>query len=105
MNDAGLRVSEEAMGPWHGAAKESVVAHFVAEAGGDARELAAVTTRINGQFEERLLHKYLSPDSTVSLIHPSLPAYFESLRIAGVKVGLNTGYPRVLQQARAAHVP
>ena len=100
MNDVGgLNVSEEAMGPWHGAAKEAVVANFVKEAGGTGEDAAQLTAKVNGEFEERLRAAYLAPGSSLSLIDPSLPEYFMSLRMSGIQIGLNTGYPRSLQNA------
>lgn len=102
MNAAGLEVSEADMHPWHGAAKEEVVAHFAAkQRGADfaPSALAELTTVINKRFEKSLEEAYLAPGSGLSLIDPSLPDYFASLRARGCKVGLNTGYPRRLQQA------
>ena len=73
MNDVGgLNVSEEAMGPWHGAAKEAVVANFVKEAGGTGEDAAQLTAKVNGEFEERLRAAYLAPArrSRSSTLHP-----------------------------------
>ena len=41
----------------------------------------------------------MAADSSVSLIDPSLPDFFESLRARDIKIGLNTGYPPRLQYA------
>jgi len=108
---AGLSVSEADMHPWHGASKEEVVRHFVRRE--EAPRLAGrfwprgVPTQaaedleraIVSSFEADLRDAYLAPGSPLSLVDPSLPDFFEKLRARGVKVGLNTGYPRALQSA------
>ena len=102
MNAAGLEVTEDDMHPWHGAAKEEVVSYFAAQQRGAAfapSALAELNTVINTRFEKSLEEAYLAPGSTLSLIDPALPDYFAMLRARGCKVGLNTGYPRRLQQA------
>ena len=99
MCEAGLGVSEAEMEPWHGAAKEEVVAHFVERQGASAEASTALLAAINAKFETSLREAYLAPGSPLALIHPALPDYFASLRARGVKVALNTGYPRALQSA------
>jgi len=99
MCDAGLSVSEADMCPWHGAGKSEVVAHFADREGASASAIHELEAKINAQFEERLLASYMAEDSPLSLIDPTLPEYFNGLRAKGVKVGLNTGYPKVLQAA------
>ena len=90
---------EEDMGPWHGAQKSEVVAHFAARAGFSASAGAELEAKINATFEAELEASYMAEGSPLALINPALPDYFAGLRSSGVKVGLNTGYPRKLQAA------
>ena len=99
MNDAGLTVSEGDMHEWHGAGKSEVVGHFATREGASDSAIRELEAKINATFEDRLHAAYMAEGSPLALIDPTLPAYFESLRASGVKVGLNTGYPRVLQSA------
>ena len=99
MNDAGLGVSTEDMGPWHGAQKSAVVAHFAQRAGFSAGASVEIEDKINSSFEAELEASYMAEGSPLALIDPKLPDYFAGLRSSGVKVGLNTGYPRKLQAA------
>ena len=46
---------------------------------------------LNHAAPDPIEQSYMAPGSGVALIDPSLPDYFESLRMNGVKVGLNTG--------------
>ena len=99
MHDAGLTVSEGDMHEWHGAGKSEVVGHFATREGASDSAIRELEAKINATFEDRLHAAYMAEGSPLALIDPTLPAYFESLRASGVKVGLNTGYPRVLQSA------
>ena len=99
MNDRDLGVSDADMEPWHGAGKSEVVGHFAARAQMSAAASTELETAINAEFEDRLEAKYMARGSPLALIDDALPAYFERLRTAGVKIGLNTGYPHRLQDA------
>lgn len=98
MNAEGLLVSEEDLAPWHGAQKQAVIAHFATRAGFLSTATDALEAKINATFEDELMASYMSSPS-LALIDASLPDYFADLRARGVKVGLNTGYPRKLQNA------
>mmetsp|Transcript_83898 Transcript_83898/g.251439 ORF Transcript_83898/g.251439 Transcript_83898/m.251439 type:complete len:319 (-) Transcript_83898:670-1626(-) len=99
LNAAGLTVSEDDMHPWHGAQKSEVVAHFAGREGLSAASTAELEKRVNAEFEERLEASYMAAGSPLAHIHPSLPEHFNALRARGIKIGLNTGYPRRLQDA------
>ena len=98
MNAEGLGVSEEDLGPWYGAQKSAVIAHFASRAGFSSAATDSLEIKINATFEDELMASYMSSPS-LALIDPSLPDYFADLRGRGVKIGLNTGYPHKLQNA------
>ena len=54
--------------------------------------------RVYGRFQSELNDAYFGPASPVKPI-PGAVACFDRLRAAGVKVALDTGYPRPLAQA------
>jgi len=99
LNDAGLTVSETDMHPWHGAQKSEVVAHFAGREGLSAASTKDLEKRVNAEFEDRLEASYMAPGSPLAHIASSLPEHFNRLRAQGIKIGLNTGYPRKLQDA------
>jgi phosphoglycolate phosphatase len=97
VND-GLSVSESEMHHWHGAKKESVIAHF-AEAQGTppGPELEKRIAKCGADFEAEIDNAYFQPGSPVSLIRPHLLTWIQDLQKKGVKVGLDTGYPPNIQ--------
>ena len=118
MNDDGVEVSVEAMHPWHGAKKEAVLEHFCRGAaatpvkvrdhregrvlgGAEAQansELEARINRIADAFIESITAQYFGEDSPVKPIAPALHGYLKSLKAAGIKVALDTGYPPEIQE-------
>eukprot|EP00755_Sulcionema_specki_P004323 Sspe_Gene.29788::Locus_14354_Transcript_1_1_Confidence_1.000_Length_1427::g.29788::m.29788 len=96
MRDAGLEVDDKEFDAWHGANKREVVAHFVKlnNAGGEAE-----IDELYKEFEEELESIYFAPDSPVKPI-PGILKYFTRLRKAGIKVCLDTGFPRKI----ASHI-
>jgi len=98
MVDDGMPVTVEEMHPWHGAKKEAVLEHFCKVHKTPAGEMEERINRVADNFLEQITAKYFSEDSPVRHIDPMLPAYFTQLRKAGVKVGLDTGYPEDIQE-------
>eukprot|EP01127_Copromyxa_protea_P023436 TRINITY_DN8759_c0_g1_i1.p1 TRINITY_DN8759_c0_g1~~TRINITY_DN8759_c0_g1_i1.p1 ORF type:complete len:241 (+),score=44.76 TRINITY_DN8759_c0_g1_i1:90-725(+) len=94
MNAYDLKVSEEEMGPWHGAQKIEVISHFVQS----RRVNSAIIPLIDKEFQQIASNAYFGEAKNISLIHPNLLKYFDELRRNGIKVGFNTGYPRYIQE-------
>lgn len=87
MRKAGLTVDNTEFDKWHGANKKEVVAHFVkVEKKGD-------TDKIYAAFEKALEGKYFNTNSPLKVVPGSIEL-FDKLRAAGIKVGLDTGFPR-----------
>lgn len=97
IRDGGLDVTTEEMHAWHGAKKEAVIEHFARKSGLKDSEIEAQVILCADLFTSRIEGAYFSEDSAISHIDPSLPHYFQQLRAAGVKVGLDTGYPQNIQ--------
>ena len=94
MKDANLKFTEEAFNKWHGANKKEVVQHFCQEQGKESQVDA-----IYKAFEEELEAVYFDANSPLKPI-PGIYEYFVALRDAGIKIGLDTGFPRKI----AAHI-
>lgn len=94
----GMDVSEEAICPWHGAKKEAVIEHFARQDSTPEGEIAGRVQRISASFENAINDAYFGSDSKVALIHHDLMSYFGQLKAAGIKIGLDTGYPADIQR-------
>jgi phosphonatase-like hydrolase len=90
----GLTVSEAEMHPWHGAAKGAVTAHFLGREPG-----VSVTAKEIDQTFEELVTKAYSVKGATDLICPDLASWISQCQAAGIKVGLNTGFPVTIQEA------
>lgn len=98
MNAFGLNVSDEAIEPWHGAKKEAVIEHFCRLAGTPQAELEAKITKIGEFFINSIDEVYFTDASTISHIDVGLFGYFKQLKAAGIKIALDTGYPKHIQE-------
>ncbi|CAK0802148.1 unnamed protein product [Prorocentrum cordatum] len=98
MKEYGLDVSDEAIGPWHGAKKEAVIEHFARQAGTPEHELESRINMIGDAFVKSIEESYFSEATTIEHIDTSLFSYFKDLKKAGVKIALDTGYPQNIQE-------
>eukprot|EP01065_Artemidia_motanka_P012720 TRINITY_DN1701_c2_g2_i1.p1 TRINITY_DN1701_c2_g2~~TRINITY_DN1701_c2_g2_i1.p1 ORF type:complete len:287 (+),score=127.64 TRINITY_DN1701_c2_g2_i1:67-861(+) len=87
MRSSGLTVDDAAFDAWHGANKKEVVAHFVKTNG------KGNTDKIYAAFEKALEARYYAKDSPLKVI-PGVFDLFARLRAGGIKVCLDTGFPR-----------
>jgi len=69
--------------------KIEVIKHFVKEEKMDSPN--TVIRNLNSEFNYFLKKEYMN-NSSVKLIKPELPDYFNMLRYNGVRIALNTGY-------------
>lgn len=87
MRKYGLTVDNAEFDKWHGANKKEVIAYFVEQ------EKKGNTDKIYASFEKALEVKYFCADSPLKII-PGAVELFDKLQAAGIKVGLDTGFPR-----------
>lgn len=97
MREGGLEVADEAFHHWHGAKKEAVIEHFARENGIPDAEVEGTVLRIADVFMNSIDEAYFSAESSIAHIDPSLMSYFTQLKRAGIKIGLDTGYPQHIQ--------
>jgi phosphonatase-like hydrolase len=83
----GAPVPAELLAQWKGTSKREAVAGLLAALDHDASP--AAVDKVFGGLEERLIAAYLD---TPPVPFPGVPEMFETLRTAGVKVALQTGY-------------
>ena len=74
--------------------KSDVIKHFVLNEKIDGPN--SVIRNLNSEFNYFLKNEYMN-NPTVKLIHPDLPDYFNMLRYNGIKITLNTGYNKDIQ--------
>jgi len=98
MQKHGLSVSATDVDPWHGAKKEAVIEHFAKKAGLSGPALEARVLEISDTFVNSIEDSYFSEAAEIGPIDVGLLGYFRQLREAGVKIGLDTGYPQNIQQ-------
>lgn len=98
MTEHGLTVPDEAMEPWHGAKKEAVIEHFARQCGIPEVELEEKIKQIGDCFISAIDQAYFDEASTVGHIDIGLFGYFKQLRQAGIKIALDTGYPKNIQE-------
>merc|ERR1719215_92779 len=97
MQQHGIDVSDAEMEPWHGAKKEAVIEHFASRKGLSATELEPLIITVSDTFVAAIEKAYFSDDADLDLIDVGLKGYFQQLRDAGIKIGLDTGYPQSIQ--------
>ena len=90
MKANGLDVPDAEFDAWHGANKKEVVAHFAKT---NNKDTAAFVDAVYGEFEKQLEATYFNENSPLKPI-PGIYEYFTELRNAGIKIGLDTGFPR-----------
>lgn len=98
MRQGGLEVSDEAISPWHGAKKEAVIEHFARKAGIPDTQLEEKIEMIADCFIKSIDEAYFDDASAIGHIDAGLFGYFNQLKRAGIKIALDTGYPKHIQE-------
>jgi len=98
MTEHGLKVPDDEMEPWHGAKKEAVIEHFARQSGTPEDQLEETIGKIGEYFISAIDAAYFDEASTIGPIDVGLFGYFTQLRQTGVKIALDTGYPKNIQE-------
>jgi phosphonatase-like hydrolase len=80
---------------FYGCKKSDVISYFVDKQKMNSPEV--VMSNLNSEFNYYLKKEY-TENPNVKLIDPNIPYLFNSLRYHGVKICLNTGYDKVIQE-------
>merc|ERR1711957_555587 len=81
-----------------GAKKEAVIEHFARQSGMPEAELEANILKIADTFMNSIDEAYFDEASTIGPIDVGLFGYFRQLQDGGMKIGLDTGYPKHIQE-------
>mmetsp|Transcript_42131 Transcript_42131/g.63643 ORF Transcript_42131/g.63643 Transcript_42131/m.63643 type:complete len:301 (+) Transcript_42131:57-959(+) len=98
MIKGGLQASEEEMHAWHGAKKEAVIEHFARKSGVSDSDLEARIVSIADLFMSSIDEAYFNDASTIGHIDIGLFGYFTKLKSSGIRIALDTGYPKHIQE-------
>ena len=94
IKDQGIKIKENEIHKWHGANKKEVINHFVhREYGVDEK----IENLLLNNFEENLKKQYIN-NPNITLIDSDLPKLFADIRGLGMKIVLNTGYSKDIQE-------
>merc|ERR1712137_423044 len=74
-----------------------VIEHFANRKGLADAELEPLIMTISDTFVKAIEESYFGDDAQIAPIDVGLMGYFQQLRDAGIKIGLDTGYPQNIQ--------
>ena len=110
LNQYGLNVTEKDIEKWHGSNKYEVLEHFLYKSFENDkktnqyvnwkltyRNYEIEKNTLNKSFENNLKAEYFDK-SNISLIDESMPELFNYLRSQDIKIALNTGYNKEIQE-------
>lgn len=105
MKKYGLDVSKKDIEYWHGANKYHALEHFLSQYIGKSTSYSqnnlnmfeTEKKKLNQMFDENLKERYFDK-SSISLIDESMPVLFNSFREKNIKITLNTGYSKEIQE-------
>ena len=102
LRNADFMVDKSEIDAWAGKDKREVFKSIIYQSVRDYNVANKISMRLEEQLIQNLQKEYFESDN-IKLINTDLLNFFDSLRINGVKVALNTGYPKVLQQKIIDH--
>ena len=88
---------------WHGQQKQQVISDMIDKYLPHEMYKDDVKNYCYDEFHVCLSDAYFGAHSTISLIDPELPNFFQRLQFNGVKIALNTGYERNFQRKIINH--
>ena len=91
------------MNDWHGKQKQQVISDMIDKYLPHEMYKDDVKNYCYDEFDVCLNDAYFGAHSSISLIDPELPNFFQRLRFNGVKIALNTGYERNFQKKIINH--
>lgn len=103
IRDAGAAVTDDEFCKWHGANKSEVIAHFASKAHPSSKEAREKLAKdALKRFDRDIDAAYTVPGAIAPM--RGFPAYFQSLRAAGIKPMLNSGFPRRVAESIIAQL-
>lgn len=100
LNDYGLNVNKKDIEKWHGSNKYHALEHFLYKSFDQNikdKDIEIEKNVLNKMFDDNLKSEYFEK-SSISLIDESMPDLFNNLRKNDIKIALNTGYSKEIQE-------
>ena len=98
-----IPVKKSDINDWHGQQKQQVISDMIDKYLPHEMYKDDVKNYCYDEFDVCLNDAYFGAHSSISLIDPELPNFFQRLRFNGVKIALNTGYERNFQKKIINH--
>ena len=98
-----IPVKKSDINDWHGQQKYKVISDMIDKYLPHEMYKDDVKNYCYDEFDVCLNDAYFGAHSSISLIDPELPNFFQRLRFNGVKIALNTGYERNFQKKIINH--
>ena len=98
-----IPVKKSDINDWHGQQKQQVISDMIDKYLPHEMYKDDIKNYCYDEFDVCLNDAYFGAHSSISLIDPELPNFFQRLRFNGVKIALNTGYERNFQKKIINH--
>tara|TARA_B100000886_G_scaffold75754_1_gene49062 strand:+ start:2011 stop:2724 length:714 start_codon:yes stop_codon:yes gene_type:complete len=99
MSNFGLNVSRNEICKWHGLNKYEVLNNYLTNDKKVSDEINnCIKEQLFSNFDNNLKERYFT-SSNIDLIHENLPVLFDKIRKKDVKIALNTGYSKEIQES------
>lgn len=100
IKDCDLDIKEDEISNWYGANKYEVLDHFLMKSNivSSSQNKDKMRSELYNKFDTNLKHNYFS-DNKLKLINDEIPPLFNKIREKDIKIALNTGYNKDIQEA------
>lgn len=92
----GLNISRSEINNWHGSNKYEVLNHYLNKDNVEVNE--SDKFQLHNNFDNNLKERYFY-SSSIDLIDPNIPILFNKIREKDIKIALNTGYSKDIQES------
>ena len=99
MKNFGLNIKKEDISKWHGSNKYEVLNNYLTNDDNMSKEIKrCIKEQLHSNFDNNLKERYFS-SSNIELIDKNLPELFDNIRMKNIKISLNTGYSKEIQES------
>lgn len=99
MKNFGLNIKKEDISRWHGSNKYEVLNNYLTNDDNVSKEIKrCIKEQLHSNFDNNLKERYFSY-SNIELIDKNLPELFDNIRMKNIKISLNTGYSKEIQES------
>ena len=92
----GLNISRSEINKWHGSNKYEVLNHYLNKDNVKVNE--SIKIQLHNNFDNNLKERYFY-SSSIDLIDPNIPVLFNKINEKDIKIALNTGYSKDIQDS------